>query len=86
MTYQKSFFFEASSNSLFFGFIFFSFQLCISCVFVTSQNVLFNENSQKSSFENTSNSFSLQLLTNLNKENLTHSAESLNLMFIDREL
>ena len=50
-----------------------------------SQNVFFNENSQKSNFENRSNNFTLPVLTNLNKENLTHCAESLNLMFSDRD-
>ena len=69
----------------FFVFIFFSFQLCISCIFVMSQNVIFNENSQTSNFENRSNNFTLPVLTNLNKENLTHSADSLNLMFSDSD-
>ena len=50
-----------------------------------SQNVFFNENSQKSNFENRSNNFTLPALTNLNKENLTHCAESLNLMFSDSD-
>ena len=50
-----------------------------------SQNVLLNENSQKISFENTSNNFTLPVLTNLNKKNLPHSADSLNLMFSDSD-
>ena len=50
-----------------------------------SQNVLFNKNSQKSSFENTSNNVTLPVLTNLNKEHLTHSADSFNLMFSDSD-
>ena len=33
------------------------------------------------SFENTSNSFTSPIITKLNKENLTHSADSLILMF-----
>ena len=50
-----------------------------------SQNALFNKNSQKPSFENTSKNVTLPVLTNLNKENLTHSADSLNLMFSDSD-
>ena len=50
-----------------------------------SQNVLFNEISQKSNFENRSNNFTLPVLTSLNKENLTHSADSLYLMFSDSD-
>ena len=50
-----------------------------------SQNVFFNENSQKSNFENRSNNFTLPVFTNLNKENLTHCAENLNLMFSDSD-
>ena len=50
-----------------------------------SQNVFFNENSQKSNFENRSNNFTLPVFTNLNKENLAHCAESLNLMFSDSD-
>ena len=47
--------------------------------------MLFNESSQKSSFENTSNNFTLPVVTNLNKENWTYSADSLNLMFSDSD-
>ena len=50
-----------------------------------SQNVLFNENSQKSNFENRSNNFSLPVLTKLHKENLIHAAHSLDLMFSDSD-
>ena len=50
-----------------------------------SQNLLFNENSQKSSFENTSNNSTLPVLTNLNQETLTYSADSLNVMFSDSD-
>ena len=50
-----------------------------------SQNVLFDENSRKASFENTSNNFTLPVLTNINKETLIHSAGSLHLMFNDSD-
>ena len=55
--------------------------------FLCSCNVakLFNENSQKSSFENKSNNFTLPVLTNLNRENLIHSADNLSLMFSDSD-
>ena len=87
MTYQKPFF-EALDNSFFlycnsFFCINFLFNFIFLVFFVMSQNVFFNENSQKSNFENRSNNFTLPALTNLNKENLTHCAESLNLMFSD---
>ena len=46
-----------------------------------SPNVLFNKSSQKPSFKNTSNNFTLPILTNRNRETFTHSADSLNMMF-----
>ena len=78
----KTFFFDVLRSSFFY---FFSFQLSTSCVFVMSRNVLFNENSQKSSFESTSNNFTLPVSTYINKETLTHFADSLNLMFSDSD-
>ena len=50
-----------------------------------SQYILFNQNNQKVSFENTSNNLIILILTNLNQETLTHSADSLNLMFSDSD-
>ena len=64
---------------------FFSFLFNFVLLVFLSQNVLLHENSQKASFENTSNNFTLLVLTNLNKEALTHSADSLNSMFSDSD-
>ena len=64
---------------------FFSFLPCTYWVFVMSQNALFNENSQKFSFENTSHDFTLGVCTNHNEETSTHSADSLNLTFSDSD-